>query len=549
MKICVLFVVLFLASPAWSATYWVSKSGLDSNACFNSASEPTLSTQSRLTIAAGITCLAGGDTLKIKAGTYAEGDFANSIPAGTSWAAATTIQAAEAGVIIQPSSGLRIVYHSTVRSNFIIWDGSGGIGTYWLVLDGLNQTSDCVKIDSGSNYVRIQQAEIKNCHNQGFLTAASNLEFLNNKVHDIIETGGSPQHPFYIGGSPTGLKINGNDIYDSFETVNGYGVQFFGEPSTGANEFKRNWIHAGSAIVCLLVGSPTDNGTVAYNICESNAAGVGFGGTIGPNFFHNTVYSSANTGIQLANANTVDIDNNLIVSSGNPGIDILATHETGSRIRNNMIYSATGTDIANADGADVTITGNLCESGTGTSDCTESGLTAAFADPATHNFSIGATNSCIDQGLNIGQPFNGPAPDCGAFETIVLLSATVENGDANTIRTTWENNVHPPLRPASGATGFSARVNAGARNVTAVTRVGDDKFYLTIDGAAVVAGQTVDFSYTGTGTATDSALIGSLWNQNLPAKTNQAVTNNVSAAGQKFNATGKWTTTGKMVVQ
>lgn len=143
--------------------------------------------------------------------------------------------------------------------------------------------------------------------------------------------------------------------------------------------------------------------------------------------------------------------------------------------------------------------------------------------------------------LNGGGLYNGPAPDVGAFETVKHASCVVENGDASTLRITYDNNLNPPLLPASpafGAGSYTTR-KAGVNNVvTGATRVGTNQIYLTLTNA-VANGDAIDYSYsTSSGNVTDSALIGNQTNQPLLAITNQACTNNVGTGGtQVFTQT------------
>ena len=88
MKLRMIFLsVLFLTafariSPlvAHAATYYVAKTGNNNNTCTQARS---LSTPKH-TIAAGLSCLSGGDTLIIKAGTYLEVINHKQVPSGIS---------------------------------------------------------------------------------------------------------------------------------------------------------------------------------------------------------------------------------------------------------------------------------------------------------------------------------------------------------------------------------------------------------------------------------------------------------------------------------
>src|SRR5688500_12282496 len=62
--------LLLIASPSFAATYYVNKSGSDSNSCATATSSTPGS--GKLTAQAGINCAVAGDTVNIGAGTYLE---------------------------------------------------------------------------------------------------------------------------------------------------------------------------------------------------------------------------------------------------------------------------------------------------------------------------------------------------------------------------------------------------------------------------------------------------------------------------------------------
>ena len=82
-----------------AATYYVATTGNDANSCAQAISQKT----PRLTIPAGVACLAGGDTLIVKAGTYINQEITNP-PAGTA-SAYTVIKGDPSGArpVINPN--------------------------------------------------------------------------------------------------------------------------------------------------------------------------------------------------------------------------------------------------------------------------------------------------------------------------------------------------------------------------------------------------------------------------------------------------------------
>ncbi|MDH3279803.1 MAG: hypothetical protein OEQ18_01590, partial [Gammaproteobacteria bacterium] len=95
-----LLAVLLWPSLASATTYYVATSGAggsDSNTCTQAQTHTT----GKLTVEAGVACLASGDTLEIKAGTYQRTAELLNVPSGGgSWATATTITNYQSDVVV-----------------------------------------------------------------------------------------------------------------------------------------------------------------------------------------------------------------------------------------------------------------------------------------------------------------------------------------------------------------------------------------------------------------------------------------------------------------
>jgi hypothetical protein len=111
-------------------------------------------------------------------------------------------------------------------------------------------------------------------------------------------------------------------------------------------------------------------------------------------------------------------------------------------------------------------------------------------------------------------PYNGSAPDVGAFESATFSSATI---DTNLMDVTLGMSTNVPVLPASGITGFSVSctgTGCGTPTVASANKLAgtDSKIRLTISGItgdACDAAQTWTVSYSSsTGNMTDSANIG-----------------------------------------
>src|SRR5262245_9930823 len=98
------FIALSLVVPlsAYGATYYVAKTGSDSYNCMQAQSIQT----SKVTIAAGLACMAAGDTLMIKSGTYNEFITYNQLVSGTSDSNRTIIKAYPGDTVtLRPTGG------------------------------------------------------------------------------------------------------------------------------------------------------------------------------------------------------------------------------------------------------------------------------------------------------------------------------------------------------------------------------------------------------------------------------------------------------------
>lgn len=105
----------------------------------------------------------------------------------------------------------------------------------------------------------------------------------------------------------------------------------------------------------------------------------------------------------------------------------------------------------------------------------------------------------VNSGVNIGLPYNGGAPDIGAFETgavttpalPVYTSSVVENATATKLEMTYNLSL-ANIAPAASA--FIVRVNSVARTINTVA-ISGTKVTLTLS-SAVVYGDAVTVAYT-----------------------------------------------------
>jgi parallel beta-helix repeat protein len=292
-----------------AATYYVSQNGSDSND--GSQSEPFE------TIRYGISQLDAGDTLYIRAGTYAEAIDSNSmtLPVGDSWDNPVTI-AANSGetVVLRPNlNGGTVILlgHSDIQ--YVIFDG--------LVVDatGTGSTGGLGLIN-GANHIRFVNVEVKNATSHGIVqfhgrddpSTPTYNEFIGMKVHDN-GTVAALDHGIYITNSSN--LIEDCDIYHNA----GFGVHIYNEGG-GVNDntvsssrvYDNGW--AGGTTAGILLGS--GSGNAAYdNEVWGNYIGIQVSSwsPVDTHVENNTVYDNTLWGIEIStnSLNTVVEGNNV----------------------------------------------------------------------------------------------------------------------------------------------------------------------------------------------------------------------------------------------
>jgi hypothetical protein len=370
--------------PVAGTSYYVSPTGSDSNS-------GTFSTPFR-TLAKGTSVLKPGDTLYVRAGTYAE-SLSDKIPSGTSWTAPVTVAAYPGEqVVVQPTSGNFVMRIQGSRS-YIIVDG--------LIFDGSFVASAnvyIVAISSGTpQHIRIKNSEIRNGPSQGILVESiagypkpEYNEFLNLRVHDNGTTDFA--HGFYIQSNHN--LIESCEIYRNA----GWGIQVYKEggingEDAGDNIIRNNKVHdnARAGARGVGIGLYVGKGNIAYNnLVWNNNNGIVIGiGATETKVFNNTVYQN----------------------SGTAGIYV-KSDSTNAIVKNNIAYLNAGSNIRN-DGAGTALDANLA------------GIDPKFVDAANYDFHLLAGSPAIDQGSllsEVEKDFDGVARpqggsyDIGAFE-------------------------------------------------------------------------------------------------------------------------------------
>jgi len=415
MKKLFLLCFLLLAVPAEAAVYWASTTGNGATCGTTGTGDPG---SGYTTLAKGVTCLAAGDTLNLKGGTYPDSNriVTNS---GSSFSNPITIKSAP-GEVVTFTGTLPIDVYSGSFS-YVIIDGSNGNTTPCstgacttnIIFDGALGGSNITT--NLAHHIRWKGVEIKNMTVSGFQTNGIGHELINSRVHNngTVTISGTPQdHGMYLGAQDS--IIDGNDIYSNC----GAGIQAYSGTNMSANN---NLILRNNLI--------RTNGT-----CGSMHAIIVAAGT-GMKIYTNVVYSNNGAGITVYNigANGTVVYNNTVYGNAQAGLWLFpGPAATGTVWRNNISANNAGSNIDWSAGS-VTSSNNLC-SGAATGCNLVETATTTFTNPGSGDFTLktspvsiavnaGATN--IAPGVNIAacsggvtvNCYNGALPDLGALET------------------------------------------------------------------------------------------------------------------------------------
>jgi parallel beta-helix repeat protein len=405
----IIMVLCLTESSVEAATYYIATTGSDSNSCVNAQMIGT--PKQHFTGGSGaFACLSAGDTLSVRAGTYAENVIDPALADGTSWIVKTRVAAYNGETVwLAPTSGNFAIYFSG-NQHYIEFDGVN--------LDCTLISNACVFLDERSggnpNHIRIKNAEVSHRNTQGsdagnaaVTVGGSDNEFINLNVHGT--------------GGPLGFYITGNrNLVDSCD-VHG--------------------VYSGGIQIFKVGGDPTDNtvrNTRVHDIHDAyffsthdhRLRGILMAGTTNT-AYNNLVYDLGfsdtswatwdnSAGIYLFGSTNPYVWNNTVANNVNMH-GIYADGTSGGEVRNNIAYGNIGaTDTRPAEqirntGTSVTVT---------TNDTTANPL---FVNASTGDFRIAVGSPAIDQGTTIATVTSdfiqtsrpqGAAYDIGAYEFV-----------------------------------------------------------------------------------------------------------------------------------
>jgi hypothetical protein len=421
--------------PTTGNVYYVATNGSDSN--------PGTISQPFRTIKRGIASLAGGDTLRIRAGTYDErltnsslinqGLDGTGIPSGTSETNRTTLVAAD-------GPGTVIILPSALNGNPILaWPNIGGPFQYitfdGIIFDGMNvdagisgpgniSSTQMIYLPPGVQYMRFTNVTVRNAgfasgdgsnHNGvlGVTIAGSqHLEFLNSTFTDNGRQLGDPAANQGNTASAYHFYITGGDdlIIDrcTFARSGGYAIHAYsGTQVTPTNMIIRNSVFSESGITSRLL---------------QLTAAIRVGGGAGNMAYNNLIYNGYSMGIEAVSANPV-VFNNTVYGNGSWGILVGANAVVKNNIAYNNARNQDGsTDIGGFNLSGSVVSNNLCGQ---TNTATPSGTCGVvgnpmFVDTASANFNLNFGSPAIDLGVIIPgfSPVSADnAVDAGALQS------------------------------------------------------------------------------------------------------------------------------------
>lgn len=345
-----LAIISGIACPSFATTYYVSKSGTDSNSC--ATAQSSTPANGKLTIANAIAnCISGGDTLVIGNGTYTE-SIANTLPSGSSGAPTIVRAANERLAILQPTTAAAEGVAIYCNKSFITIDGlkvdmsvaddsSGGtyaFGAYCttagqtthdIIFENIEATAadgDCGGFGSprsGCTGITVGTGGATG------VAAHYNFQILNAYTHD------NNGHGMYIAGAHDVL-IDGMDAANNTAGMETY--------TSGGGEYnltiRNSKFHDSKDVTgvtthdyAVLIGSASTGILFYNNLIYANPTGqglwVGYAGASAPGIYNNTIYNNAGYCITIdGSATNALVKNNICYMNSDGAISDSGTNTT-----------------------------------------------------------------------------------------------------------------------------------------------------------------------------------------------------------------------------
>lgn len=323
--------------------------------------------------------------------------------------------------------------------------------------------------------------------------------------------------------------------------------------SQDATEVRENWISNTASSdeflgLGVAVAQATDDPWVHHNVVANNGlcglcddVQYSNGGS-GTRFEHNTVIGSR-IGIDAQHPIAFEARSNVVVAPELAVVRIYRAPTDGSMDRlswtlDNNLYDASNAAFGLEGNAD-----NDFEAWKDGCNCDDA---ADVADPGLslepEDFTPTATSRAVDLGdPSSPSPFNGRAPDAGAFEAPTVVSAEVREASPNQLIVVMGGGSVAPLQFDPGCAGFEVSADAEALELQSCEALGDGTLALRLDRDAYV-GESLTLSYGGPWVR-DSARIGGVLDAVLPSLSMDVVNGSVVEPPEN-GTTGGMTTGG-----
>lgn len=298
--------------------------------------------------------------------------------------------------------------------------------------NGLDVSTGYFNIGPGENYITIQNVEIYNINKAGIRNSNSGNNY------DILVTGctlrdNTNPHQFAIEfiGSATRtvdkIEISYCSMYGTGSLL-AWDIIKLNDNITNV-KIHHNILHSSNHNAIDSLGYNGSQMEIYSNIIYDNgAAGIYVPGAINTEIYDNDIYSAKDVGdpsygIKVAthgNMNNgpknVNILNNRIWDIDKADAAIWMDGCTDCNIWNNTIYSNYQTWIGGSN-TRLNVKNNLNYANTNASfPLTNYGQDPKFVDPDNGDFHLQSDSPAIDQGTEVDLPYNGTAPDLGAYE-------------------------------------------------------------------------------------------------------------------------------------
>ncbi len=358
MKKLFLATLFFLAtSQVEAATWWLRPSGGTTGTCAQArgAGDPGFYLRSFAALnACSGPAFVGGDTVKLKGGTYTEfsGPTAGfTIPSGTIGAPTILEAAGVEAVTFNTTGGFSTTFDINNQS-YITLQGDINAKNFKIDLSGMAACDQGVLIRGTSHHITLRGMDIANCltGNGVSLFGASNntvLQYSRLHGHGGVQAGTEQSHAIYISTS------NNTVEFTEIDNNTGYGLHNYDSTgkSTG-NVFRNLNIHHNATTVAA--GAILSGGSKLYNSEISNNTGARgiqvWGASAGVTISNVTLRNNAGTEIQIQGGATgTTIEDTVIANTiGSAIITDAGTGSTSSRVlcpRAGTLCTQTGTPL------------------------------------------------------------------------------------------------------------------------------------------------------------------------------------------------------------